>query len=75
MDDKLPRLYTSNDVLEAVGRSERWLRQEIAKGGVPHTRLGRSIKFTAQQYDAFIASFAQNEKPRSITTGRKRKTA
>jgi predicted metal-dependent hydrolase len=71
----LPDLYDLKEVSEALGMSERWLR-ERCKEGAAHTRLGRKIRFTEEQYRALVDENATSPKvARSVTTGRGRRSA
>lgn len=71
----LPKDYTLDEVAEALGMSERWVRSKL--GQVEHTRYGHKVRFTAEQVEAMRAKFIK--KPAgastSITTGRGKKSA
>ena len=66
--------YTLAEVAQALGMSERWVRNQL-KDGAEHIRFGHKIKFTAAQVEALRAKHVQQPAPQSITTGRKRRTA
>lgn len=72
---ELPKTYTLDEVADAIGMSERWVRGKLKD--VEHMRAGHKIRFTQAQYEAFRASLATNPDSvsRSITTGRSRKKA
>lgn len=72
----LPTLYTVQDVMAATGMSERWVRQQVnGDDPVDHTRLGHKIRFTREQYDAFVARFTKAAPVQSVTTGKGRRSA
>jgi DNA-binding Lrp family transcriptional regulator len=68
---ELEKDFTLIEVAEALGMSERWLRQRIKEGAV-HNRYGHKIRFTREQVDALKASFTKEPIEQSITTGKKR---
>lgn len=70
----LPDLYTLTDVADALGMSERWLRQKCADGA-SYTRLGNKIRFTEAQYQALVETHSVTPVAQSITTGRGRRRA
>lgn len=68
--------YSLKEVAIALGMSEKWVRNQI-KAGAEHLRYGHKIKFTAEQVDQLRSRHVAvtNPQPKSITTGRKRRTA
>lgn len=66
--------YTLAEVADALGMSERWVRNQL-KDGAEHIRFGHKIKFTAAQVEALRAKHTTQPAPQRITTGRKRRTA
>lgn len=54
----LPQTYTLAEVAEALGMSERWVREQIKDGAV-HMRAGRKIRFTEEQYNALRAGMTK----------------
>ena len=70
----LEKDYTLAEVAEALGMSERWVRERI-KEGAAHIRYGHKIRFTAAQVDALRAAHIKAPLAESITTGRKRRSA
>lgn len=67
----LPKDYDLAEVAEALGMSERWVRQQCKDGAV-HNRYGHKIRFTAEQVELLRASKVKLPTPKSITTGKKR---
>lgn len=63
--------YSLEDVANALGMSERWVRARV-KDGAEHQRYGHKIRFTAEQVDKLRARHTKQPIPQSITTGRKR---
>lgn len=70
----LPQTYTLNDVADALGMSERWVREQV-KNGATCMRLGRKIRFTEAHYEELRASMTRSPAAQSVTTGRKRRSA
>lgn len=66
--------FSLEQVAEALGMSERWVRQQVA-AGAEHQRYGHKIRFTRDQVKKLRAQFTQEPTVRSITTGRRRKSA
>lgn len=68
--------FTIKQVAEAMQKSERWVREQIALG-TPHQRYGyRSIRFTAAQVAALRAQFEKAPVTASaVTTSRRRRAS
>ena len=69
---QLPRvehLYTVEEVAKAIGRSERWVKNQLKERGFEHTMFGVSKRFTLKQFEAFRDSYIVTIEPVSITTG------
>lgn len=66
--------YSLAEVSEALGMSERWVRNQI-KAGAEHQRYGHKIRFTEEQVERLRATFTRQPAPQSITTGRKKRPA
>lgn len=66
--------YTLAEVAEALGMSERWVRNQI-KAGAEHIRFGHKIKFTAEQVEKLRSEHTRQPAPPRITTGRKRRAS
>lgn len=71
---ELAKDFTTVEVAEALGMSERWVRQKVAEGAV-HNRYGHKIRFTAEQVEMLRSSCTKSPVAASITTGRGRKKA
>lgn len=71
---ELEKDFSLQEVADALGMSERWLRQQV-KAGAVHNRYGHKIRFTREQVDMLKASFTKAPIEQSITTGRKRRSA
>ena len=70
----LEREFTVAEVAEALGLSERWVRNQVT-GGAEHQRYGNRIRFTLRQVDKLRARHKQAEStppPLPITTGRRK---
>lgn len=70
----LPKTYTLTEVADALGMSERWVREQI-KNGATHMRAGRKIRFTEAHYEELRASMTRSPVVQSITTGRGRRSS
>jgi excisionase family DNA binding protein len=44
--DDPPRLYTFVEAAKLLQVPEGWLRKKVTAGAVPHTRLGKHVRFT-----------------------------
>jgi excisionase family DNA binding protein len=42
----MDRLYTIDEAAEALNVPRTWLRDKVSARAVPHTRLGRHVRFT-----------------------------
>ena len=59
------RLYTIMEAAEALNVPRTWLRDKVTAGAVPHTRLGRHVRFT----EAHLAQIVHaGERQASIAT-------
>lgn len=71
-DAGLERDFTLEEVTQALGMSERWIRARLAEGA-EHQRYGHKIKFTKTQVQKLRASFTKGSPTKeSVTTGTKR---
>ena len=62
------------EVAEALGMSERWVRDRVREGA-EHQRYGRKIRFTPVQVEKLRKAHTQTPVEQSITTGRKKRSA
>ena len=53
----LPNLHTAEEVAQAIGMSDRWVRRKVAQGAAC-TRLGHKLRFTDEQVAALLADHA-----------------
>lgn len=49
-----PHLYDVPQAAVIFGKGQRWVRDRVADRTLDHVRIGKSIRFTKQQLDAFI---------------------
>lgn len=68
----IPQDLDLAQVAEALGMSERWVRQRCIEGA-DHLRYGHKIRFTQAQVDALRKSHEAPRIRQSITTGPRRK--
>lgn len=75
MSNATPELdpdFTLAQVADALGMSERWVRQRIADGA-EHQRYGHKIRFTPAQVQSLRESHKKAPAPANVvTTGKKR---
>lgn len=71
----LPTDYTLEQVADALGMSERWVRDRIRIDGAEHQRYGHKIRFTPAQVESLRAAHSTAPVQESITTGRKKRPA
>ena len=73
----LTRLYSIAEAAEALNVPFSWLRDKVTAGQVPHTRLGRHVRFTEGHLSQIVAA---GERPVaspglvSLSRGRRRHT-
>jgi hypothetical protein len=52
----LPTTYSLADAAAAVGKSRFWLAEQVRRQRVPHLRIGRQVRFTAEQVAEIVAA-------------------
>ena len=52
-------LLTFTEAAQRLNVTESWLRSRVKARTVPHTRLGRFIRFTEADLDAIVAAAAE----------------
>lgn len=52
----LPQLIDVATLAELLRFTERTIRRRVARGEIPHYRLGNSIRFGAAEVEAWLAS-------------------
>lgn len=50
-----PEIYTIVEAARLLRVPEGWLRKKVTAGVVPHTRLGKHVRFTAAHLAQIIA--------------------
>ncbi len=50
------RLYTIDEAAEALNVPRSWLRDKVTADAVPHTRLGRHVRFTEAHLAQIVAA-------------------
>ena len=53
-------LWTVHECAAYLKKSTRWLWREIARGSVPHVRVGKSPRFYPEEIDAWLRSGCRN---------------
>lgn len=73
------RLFTVTEAAEVLNVPVSWLRSAVAAGQVPHSRLGRHVRFTEAHLAAIVADgergAADSVRPVPSQTGRLRRRA
>ena len=75
----MTRLYSIDEAAEVLNVPRTWLRDKVTAGAVPHTRLGRHVRFTDAHLAQIVA--AGERRPTSAScvlpspTGRLRRRA
>jgi excisionase family DNA binding protein len=49
-------LFTIPEAAETLRVPEGWLRKKVTAGSVPHTRLGKHVRFTADHLRQIVAA-------------------
>lgn len=62
-----PELLTITQAAVVLGVPTGWLRKKVTDREVPHTRLGKHVRFTAEHLRAIVAA---GEQPTATVTGR-----
>ncbi|WP_254711706.1 helix-turn-helix domain-containing protein [Streptomyces sp. TRM64462] len=47
-DARLPRLYRPEEIADVLGCSAWWVKDRARRSLIPHTRVGRAYRFTAE---------------------------
>jgi excisionase family DNA binding protein len=72
-------LYTIGEAAELLNVPFTWLRDKVTAREVPHTRLGRHVRFTQTHLSAIIAAGERPAVVRPVAsltgTGRRRRRA
>lgn len=57
--DLLPPVYTIVEAARLLRVPEGWLRKKVTDGAVPHTRLGKHVRFTADHLRQILTTGEQ----------------
>ena len=68
-----PRLLTIAEAAVVLNVPENWLRKKVTAGEVPHTRLGRHVRFTDAHLDQIIDNGEQQPVRVVTSTGLSRR--
>lgn len=75
----MTRLYSISEAAEVLNVPFTWLRDKVTARLVPHTRLGRHVRFTEAQLAEIISAGEQPAAPEPVAvllpTGRRRRRA
>lgn len=50
----LPRLYRPEEIAEALGFSAWWVKDRARRSIIPHVRVGRAYRFTAEHFAEIV---------------------
>lgn len=67
--------YTLAEVADALGMSQRWVRDRIRLDGAEHVRYGQHIRFTAEQVAKLRAAHVRTVVAEPVTTGPSKRSA
>jgi excisionase family DNA binding protein len=73
------RIYSIAEAAEALNVPRTWLRDKVTAGAVPHTRIGRHVRFTEAHLARIVAAGERSIPSQSIAraatspTGRARR--
>lgn len=59
-----PRDYAA--AADWLGKSESWLRHQVAAGEVPYTKVGRDVRFTEEHLDQILAAGEHQPRARGV---------
>ncbi|MET9849738.1 helix-turn-helix domain-containing protein [Streptomyces ossamyceticus] len=62
----LPCLYRPEEIAEALGCSAWWVKDRARRGLIPHTRVGRAYRFTAEHLAEIVR--LHEERPNRSTS-------
>lgn len=57
-DSVTVELFTIPEAAEALRVPEGWLRKKVTAGSVPHTRLGKHVRFTTEHLRQIVVAGA-----------------
>lgn len=57
--DDEPGLYTTRQAADYLNVSYDWLKKRASAAEVPHTRIGRSVRFSREHLDEIVRSGEQ----------------
>lgn len=73
----MTRLYSIAEAAEVLNVPRTWLRDKVTGRQVPHTRLGRHVRFTESHLAAIIQDgervVSENARAFASPTGRRRR--
>jgi hypothetical protein len=52
--ERLPRLYTADEVAEALRCSTWWVQEQVRRARVPYCEVAGSCRFTAEHYAVIL---------------------
>ncbi len=78
MPDTPQRLLNIDELAELLGVKRGWVRDKVTARQLPHHRIGRHVRFTAEDVEAIVAAAAEPVvKPQGVVLvyGRSRRRA
>ncbi|WP_282703395.1 helix-turn-helix domain-containing protein [Streptomyces sp. CC219B] len=58
-DAPLPRLYRPEEIADALGCSAWWVKDRARRSLIPHTRVGRAYRFTAEHLAEIVRLYEE----------------
>lgn len=55
----LPKLFTPEEIAEALRCSAWWVKEQARRKRVPFTKAGGAYRFTAEHFDAIVQVFEE----------------
>ncbi|SMD24191.1 helix-turn-helix domain-containing protein [Lentzea albidocapillata] len=71
----LPRLHTAEEIAEALGVSEWWVKEQARQRRVPFVKVGGAYRFTSAHLDEIVASHEQRPEHQPTSTARRSQRA
>lgn len=54
-------MLTRPEAAEILGKTERWMRLAMARGDLSYVKVGKSVRFTEADIEAFIDKNRRNK--------------
>ncbi|WP_158840939.1 helix-turn-helix domain-containing protein [Saccharothrix deserti] len=61
---QLPRLHTPQEIADALGCSEWWVKEQARRRRIPFVMVGGAYRFSSKHLDEIVATFEQRPEDR-----------